>query len=217
MNLPPHSLLPSLTASQTQLQAGDGWNRPELYLWEQKALLLSFCAQHSECHYMVGRKRGKTTSDIEMNCVLVLVLLDLGSNQCFLWTSQRWKQERPPELCRAALLFQSCSSLFHVQGSEALDECQDFLWPPLKNKKNKCLQSAVHLKENVFFEYLTSSFWNCCFWYMPHGTIECQTHSQRATWGFWLPSNGYFGNIFSYFKAGPLFTWKVQCTDSKTV
>lgn len=55
------------------------------------------------------------TSDIEMNRMLVPVLLELGSNQSFIRTSQRWKQHRPPQLSRAALLFQSGSPLFALR------------------------------------------------------------------------------------------------------
>lgn len=96
--------------SSSPVIAETGWS-PD-YLWEQKALSPSVHTWRSKCHYMVGGRRKKKTSDIEMNYTLKWTG-DRKWFQVVTWPFQRWKWCRPPELPWVNLLFQSCSNHSH--------------------------------------------------------------------------------------------------------
>lgn len=114
---PGPSLPPAL---QTQLQSSDGWNRPEptsaLFMGAESTLpVCPHMAQWMPSHGggKKGRKKKKKKrKDIWHWNELYACNSSSGDGkwlQFVIWTFQRWKRGRPPELSWASLLFQSCS------------------------------------------------------------------------------------------------------------
>ncbi len=110
------NLAPSLPpAPQTQLQLSDGWNRPEptSALFMRAESTLPVCPHTAQWMPLHGGEKGGEKKDIWHWNELHACNSSSGDRkwlQFVIWTFQRWKQCRPPELSWASLLFQSCSS-----------------------------------------------------------------------------------------------------------